>query len=1071
MRKILQLVVALCAVFVLLPAVSQAQQRTITGTVLSDDNKTPLQGVTVRVKGTNRMAQTNAQGVFTIQVDPGQTLQISYVGYEPQEVRPGAGNTVGVSLKSSEGTLGEVVVTAMDIRRNARELGYSTQKVDGEVIKETQRENFLNGLQGRVAGLTINQTSGTAGASSSIVLRGFNSLSLSNQPLFIVDGVILDNQTIDENSNGGSGVGMVERTGLTSTSNRNTDYQNRIADINPNDIQTVTVLKGPEATALYGSQASSGAIVITTRKAKSNKLALQYDNSFRLQRTTRFPETYDAYSNGSNGTNTGVFRYFGPAYEPGVTVHDNKDYFFRTGFAQTHNLGADFGVKNSIFRVSASYFDQDGVVPVNNFKRYNFRISNTTKIGKVLEIMPAVSYIKSKNTKVLRSAGGFMLSLLAWPGSLDIREFKDDNGDKLPIFADNLANANAELDNPLFNVNKNKNYDETDRYTASLGVNLTPFSWLTVSGRFGYDRYETEGYLRYHPQSYYISRGVGGLQDNFWRKYNGYNHTITATATKKVGNFNFRFMGGTMWQDYETKMYAMSGTGVVDSVSNGKMYKDGVVLTDANFDQYVLPASDSSATKPSTRTKLLRNVFGEYNQSIVRQIAYFGEAAASYRNMVFLSYTHRFETASTLPKQNRNYNYPGASLSLIMSDIIPAVKKGGVINYWKLRTSLAGTARLNGPYSTQSVFTNNQSSGGGFSYAFTNSNPNLEPERQKTYELGTELRMLKSRLSLDVSYYNTLNQDQIIEGFRLSYATGFVLNTQNAGSTRNQGVEVTLNTPIVSKQDFGWDMSVNFNKMWNKVIKLPANVAEYYLADTWLYGNARGGIALGGPTTTITAHGYARNNAGQLLINPANGLPISDGTFKVRGDRNPDFTVGWNNNFRFRNWKLSFLWDLKVGGDIFNGTRMYLTSIGKSPLTIDRLEPRIVEGVLNDGLQNSANPTKNTIAVIPQYLDAYYTASNMPEEAFIEKDVHWFRLRDLTLSHTFTNGFVRKIRGMKSLGFFLTANDLILLSNYTGPDPGVNGNTAGSRGVGAFGFDYGTLPAPISLNIGLRATF
>lgn len=1066
MRKILHSFIAICLLLLVLPPSLLAQERTITGTVLSDENKSPLQGVTVRVKGTKRFTQTDVNGRFTIKVNPGETLQLSYVGHDATEVKPGDGNTIAVSMKSSDGALGEVVVTAMDIKRNPRELGYSVQKVGGAEIQETQRENFLNSLQGRVAGLTLDQTSGTAGASSSIVLRGFNSLSLSNQPLYIVDGVVMDNQTINETSGGGGGIGLA-----SDRPNRNNDYQNRIADINPNDIETVTVLKGPEATALYGSQASSGAIVITTKKAKSNKLAIQYDNSFRFQKVTRWPETYDGYNSGTNGTANNSFSYFGPKYADGTQLYDNKKNFFRTGFSQTHNLGMDFGFNKSIFRFSASYFDQKGVVPNNDYNRINLRLSNTTKFfNNKLEITPSIAYIKSKNNKVLRSAGGYLLSLLIWPSTNDIRDFESPTGDKLDLFS--TSTANGEYDNPFFNTSHNRSYDETDRYTASLGININPVEWLSLSGRFGYDTYDMFGYQFYHPQSYYLTAGQGGTLDNYWRKYTGYNHTITATARKKIGkDINLRLMGGTMWQDYRTEMFASYGTNIVDNVdaTTGNMIKNGQVVTNQQLLDIVGDYMDSTVTRPNTRVRLLRNKAGLPNLNLLRQIAYFGEFAVSFKNYAFISYTHRFEQSSTLPKKNRNYNYPGGSLSLIVSDIFPELKKGNLLNYWKLRTSLAGTARLNSPYSTQSVFVDNFASGGGYSYGFVNANPELGPEKQKTYELGTEFRLFKSRLNFDVTYYNTLNKGQIIENFRLSYATQFVLNTQNAASTRNQGVEIAFDYNLVKKSDFNWDMRLNFNRMWNKVVDLPKNVAEYYIADTWLYGNARGGLIYGGPTTSITAYGYSRNTAGQILINPANGLPVVDATFKIRGNRNPDFTTGWNNSFRWKNWRVNMLWDLKVGGDVFNGTNMFLTRSGRSRLTEDRDQPRVIDGVLNDGLQNSANPTKNTIAVIPLYNDAYYTT--MPEEQFIEKDVNWFRLRDLTISYTFPQSMIKRLGAFKSLGFFVTGNDLILLTNYSGADPSTNGNTAGSRGVGGFGFDYGTLPSPISVNIGIRASF
>jgi len=1035
MRKLSTLVPL---VVLMLLTITQVMAQTIIKGKVTGPNNQPVANANVGINGSTRFTQTDAKGEFAISAAKGETIVISSIGYKTSDIKVGNVNYLNVKLQQDESTL-ESVVVALDIKRNPRELGYSVQKVDGDEVKETQRENFINGLAGRVAGLTINPTSGVAGASSSIVLRGFNSLSMNNQPLFVVDGIVVDNQTVDETSDGGRGIGLA-----SDRPNRNSDYQNRIADINPNDIATVTVLKGPEATALYGSQASSGAIIITTKKATTTKFQMQYDNSYRLSKLTRVPETIDRYSNGTNGVPSSIFRYFGPEYTGNETLWDNVGLFFRTGIAQTHNVGMDFGIGKSFFRVSGSVFDQQGVVPNNDFKRYNLRVSNTTKIGKYIEVTPSIALTKSENNKVLRSAGGYLLSLLIWPNRNNVLNYEDPvTGDKLPLFN---SNPNADYDNPFFNVYNNVAKDVTTRATTSLGININPTSWLSVQGRFGYDAYNIDGYMRYHPKSFYLSSALQGTLDNFWRKYNGYNHTITATARKKVGDFNFRVMGGTMWQDYNTQMYAITG----NTLSSTETF-------------------DSSTTAPNSRVRLLRNYFGEYNRQILRQLAYFGEAAVSYKNVVFLNYTHRFESASTLPVKNRNYDYPGGSLSIIPSDIIKELKNNEILSYWKIRTSLASTARLNTPYSTQSVFVNNFASGGGFSYGFTNANPDLAPERQSTYEIGTEMRFFGNRLNLDATYYNTLNKGQIIENFRLSYGTGFVLNTQNAASTRNEGVEISLSSGIINKAKFGWNLQVNFNKMWNKVIDMPKNVAEYYIADTWLYGNARGGLVFGGPTTSITGYGYERNAKGDILINPANGLPVIEQVFKIRGDRNPDFTMGINNAFRFNRFRLNFLWDLKVGGDIFNGTHRFLTGAGRSPLTADRFTPRIVKGVLKDGRENTSYPTPNTIVIVPAYNDAYYT--NMPEEDFIEKDVNWLRLRDLTLSYALPKSPFRDHGWIRNIEFFATANDLILITNYTGADPAVNGNTAGSRGVGGFGFDYGTMPAPVSLNMGVKASF
>jgi TonB-linked SusC/RagA family outer membrane protein len=1053
----------------LISSALMAQERTVSGTVMSEDNKTPLQGVTVKVKGSKNVTQTDAKGNFTIKIHPGETLQITYVGYQTIDVKP-SGNNVAVSLKLSDVTMGEVVVTAMDIKRSPRELGYSAQKVGGKDIAETQRENFINSLQGRVAGLTINPTSGLAGASSQIILRGFNSLTLNNQPLFVVDGIILDNQTMNETSNGGSALGLA-----SDRPNRNNDYTNRIADLNPADIESVTVLKGPEATALYGSQAASGAIVITTKKAATGKLAVNYDNSFRIQNQTRFNARNDDYSTGANGiAGTNNFSYWGPKYADGIQRYNNIKNFFRTGFAMTHNLAADFGYKNIGFRFTGSYFDQKGVVPTNDYKKLNLRLTNTTKIGKWLEFTPSFQYINSTTEKALRSAGGYLLGLYVWPVDNDIRKYENPDGSKITVYA---TDPYAETDNPLYNVHKNHSQDKQKRYIISGGLNIMPFSWLTISGRFGYDVYNTRGYTFYHPLSTLTSRTQLGATDNYWRRYHGYNHTINVMAKQNIGKFSVRGMVGTMWQDYKTEMFAIYGTNLVDSAgATGTLYKriNGVMtqVTDANFSQLVGSPLDTNITKVATRVRLLRNNFGQYNYSLSRQLAYFYEAALSYNNYVFLNYTHRFEESSVFPKNFRKYNYPGYSLSVIMTDMFPTLKTKW-LSYWKLRGSRASTAKGFDPYKNQSVFVNNFTSsavGLIYSYGFDNNNPYIEPERQKTYELGTEFRLFNNNLSVDFTYYNTLNEKQITQQFRQSYATGFILNTTNAATTRNQGIEIVTDIVPLKRRDFSWNVRFNFNKMWSKVLKLPTAIqAELYIADTWLYGNARGGLSLNGSTTTITGYHYMRNNAGDILINPANGLPVIEGTFTRIGDRNPTFTLGTLNTLRYKNWNLSFLWDLKAGGDIFNGTDYYLTIQGKSPRTADRTTPKVINGVLNDGNQNSANPTRNTIAITPYYLQTYYTS--LPEEEFIQHDVNWFRLRDITLSYNMPQSKLKMVNGLKSLSFFVTGNDLILITNYKGADPAVNGNTAAGNGIGAFGFDYGTLPAPRSINFGLRAGF
>ncbi|HET7119182.1 MAG TPA: SusC/RagA family TonB-linked outer membrane protein [Hanamia sp.] len=1048
--------------------ISFAQQREITGKVL-DAGDVPLPNVSILIQGKSLGTQTNSQGIFNIKANAGEVLVFSAVGYNTQHFKIGNSNSITVHLVAGENVL-NVVTVAMDQKRNPRELGYAVQSVSGKVIAETQRENFINGLQGRVAGLTVTPSTGAAGASSGIVLRGYNTISGTNQPLFVVDGIIIDNQTLNSNSQSGSGIGLA-----SDGNNRYNDNTNRIADLNPNDIETITVLKGPEATALYGSQASSGAIVITTKKAKgtNGKILLNYDNDFKLQKVTRFAEVNNDFGpGGSNNIPTapplsGQFTSFGPKWKPGTQLFDNLHHFYKTGFSQNHNLSADFGTKNVAFRLSGGYFDDHGVVPNNTYKKYTLKISNTTKIGKMITITPSVAYTNANNLLPRKGSNGSLLDLYAWPANNDIRNYQDANGNKLLLFN---SNYNTDYDNPIWNAKNNKNGDQLNRWISTLGIDINPYSWLSLSGRFGYDTYTDNGYVFTNPESYLLSAAIAGGLDNYYRTYSGYNHTITATVRKNFGDFTTRLLVGTMWQDLETKQFAVYGTNMIDSVgSDGNMYKNGSIVTSSS-----LNPKDSSITAPNTRKRLLRNYNGLPNENIFRELAYFGEVSVGYKNVAFLTYSHRFESASPIPAANRNYNYPGLSLSLIVSDIFPVLKKGNILDYAKLRGSLANTARLNDPYSNQSFFVNNFSSTTlpvTYTYGYTNANPYLKPETQQTYDLGMELRFLNNAISLEADYYNTLASNQIAQGYRASYATGFILNTQNAASLRNQGIELTLNVTPISRKDFNWTINFNFNHMWSKVLTLPASIGilnDFYNSDTYI-SNVRGGLIRGHSTGTITGSTYQRNGTGQILINPSTGIPLVNTGNQLIGDRTPDFTLGTLNTFRYKNWSLSFLWDLKVGGDIYNGTDAFLTGLGKSERTANRSKPILVNGVLNDGMQDSKTPTKNTLAIVPQYLSSYYTS--LPDEEFIQKNVNWFRLRDITLSYTLPEKALQKIKAFRSLGFFVTGNDLILMTNYYGADPAVNATNPGTGGVGGYGMDLGNIPTPLSLSFGLRANF
>jgi hypothetical protein len=653
------------------------------------------------------------------------------------------------------------------------------------------------------------------------------------------------------------------------------------------------------------------------------------------------------------------------------------------------------------------------------------------------------------------------MALYQWPVNNDIRNFEDDYGGKLTLFN---ANYNSDFDNPLWNAKNNVAGDVNDRIVATAGIDINPFSWLSIAGRFGYDTYKNDGYNFIHPQSFFLTAAQLGTLDNYYRKYKGYNHTITASAKKNFGDFSTRLLVGTMWQDFQTEAFGVYGGKLVDSVVGGKIWNNGQVVT--KFDPW-----DSSQVK-GPKTRLLRNYFGLPNLNIFREIAYFGEVSVGYKNYIFLTYSHRFEEASPIPKENNNYHYPGASLSVIVSDIFPGIKKGNVIDYLKLRASSANTARLNDPYSNQAVFVNNTSSSSivSYNYGFTGTNPFLRPEKQRTFEIGTEMRFFKSAITVDAAYYNTLCTDQIAQGYRASYGTGFVLNTANAAELRNEGLEIAIGLNPIKKKDFNWTINFNFNHMWSEVLKIPESIGplnDFYNSDTYI-SNVRAGLIRHQKTGTITGSIYQRNNAGQILVDPLTGLGLvtAAGDNRMIGERTPDFTLGTINSFRFKNWTLNFLWDLRIGGDIYNGTDQVLTKIGKSKRTGDRETPIIVKGVLADGKQNSATPTVNTMVIIPYYLSNYYV--NLPDEEYIEHDVNWLRLRDITLTYRFNKPV---IKGMKSTSLFITGNDLIVFSNYHGADAAVNANNPGTRGVGGYGMDLGSAPTPLSISFGLKTSF
>src|SRR6266550_4648041 len=909
-----------------------AQQKVVTGTVRSEQG-TPLAGVAVTIKGTIGRTATNNDGTYSIHVAPGQILQYRLIGTASVERTVGEENVIDVALRRTALDLDAVVVTALGQTREQRALGYSQQSVQGNDIVATQRDNFINALQGRVAGVDVTSTSGVPGASSSITIRGISSISSSNQPLIIVDGLPMDNRTFNTTAMAS------DVNSTTALSNRGIDFTNRAADLNPNDIESVTILKGVEASALYGIDAANGAILITTKRGRSGGGA-EYSNSIRVERTRATPTLQRVYgpTSISAGGVLSAQTYFGALYPAGTQFYDNIDGFLQTGVTQTHNLAFSGATPDNAinYRLSTSLDRQEGVVPKSGYDRLNITGASQAQVSRWLNADLSMVYSYANNDQVYKGDIGPLMGLMLWPQNDNAKDYLTPAGTRRRL---TNQTASLELDNPYFNVAKNK---------------------------IGTDNYTNQNLVLRNPESAagFASGGIIDLADVITRNINAQtllnfnSHTLT-------NSISISGLLGNSIADFKTTTDAAVGTGFLDP----------------NF----ISINNTSARLPKTTTEQRRLV------------SFFGQAALDYKNYLYLTVTGRNDMTSTIPRPRNSFFYPSASLSFVFSDAFPSVAR---VVTGKLRAAVVGGGKDARPYAYRPALESKTTAFGGYGYGFWGPHLALEPERAQSWELGAEVSFFDNRLGLDGTVYHKFTTKQIVNDIRGSYGTGFILFNVNGAKTRNQGLELTLRGVPVLKSNFSWDFQANFAAARGKVLSLPRNLPESYVSDTWLFQNVRAGVQTGLSTMALTGLFYLRvgtdsaGRKGQLLIDPTTGLPARSTTFIDAGyDRQPDFTIGLQNTLRYKRFALDFLLDIRKGGDVFNATESYLTRAGLSTRTLDRDQPRVIEGVLMDGRQNSPNPTVNTIVVTPSLQTAYYT--QMSEELFIEKNINWLRLRDV----------------------------------------------------------------------------
>jgi TonB-linked SusC/RagA family outer membrane protein len=990
----------------------------------------PLVGVAVRVDGTAVGALTGEDGTYTITGAPAgaRVLTTRRLGYAPQRLAvtvPEAGDvTRDFALGKVATTLNDVVVTALGQTAQQRSLGTAQQSVQGAAIAETQRENFVNALQGRIAGVNVTSTSGVPGASSSITIRGISSISSSNQPLMIIDGLPMDNKTLN------TGVLAADAPGsVTAFSNRGLDFTNRAADVNPEDIESMTVLKGPEAAALYGIDAANGAIVITTKRGKSGG-GFEYNNSFRIESTRARPATQHVF--GPSGVGSTTFLYFGAPYPDNTTFYDNIQGFFRTAHTQKHNLSfSGAGPDNRLnYRLSTGITNQQGVIPGSDYRRVNLTGASQGQVTRWLSADLSMNYSYSNNDQVFKGDGGPLLGLLVWPATDNASDWLTPAGTRRRI---TTLGQNLEVDNPYFNISKNKINGKNNRLIANLGVTITPFTWGSLKTILGTDNYTNQNLILRHPESTYgySNGGILDIADDITRNLN----------MQTLLNINGRSL---------TRGLSISGL-LGNAVSDAKSTVDaaqGTRFLDPNF------VSINNTNIRTSRTSIAQR----------RLVSAFGQMVLDYNKYLYLTVTGRNDWTSTIPQGANSFFYPSISSSFIFSDAFPAI---GRHMTGKLRAAYAEVGKDARPYAYRPSLEFKTTSYGGYGYGFTGPNLDLKPEFARSYEFGTEMSFLQDRLGIDFTTYRKQTKDQIVNDIRGSYGTGFILFNLNGAVTRNQGVEISLRGTPVVRDNFSWDFLANYDHARGKVLELPHALPESYVSDTWLIGNVRNGVAPGMSTMSLTGWYYLRDTVTgrhKILIDPTSGLPLKSSVFIDRGyDRQPKYTIGLTNTFRYKRASLNFLVDFRRGGDIFNATEWYLTTRGLAPSTLDRTTPRIIDGVLRDGKENTANPTINNIVVVPALQTGYYTG--MSEELFIEKNINWVRLRDITLSLAVPE------RMMRNGSIFITATDLWLKTNYTGLDPIVNGNSAAVGGSGGVGIDYGNFPIPRGLNFGLKVGF
>ena len=1012
-----------------------AQNVNVKGKV-TDQSGEPVPGAAVFVKGTKTGTSPNVDGTYTIKCAPNAVLVFQSVGYGTVEVPVNNKSVVNAVL--NEGLmLDEAVITAeYGQKRVQRSVGSAVQNVKATDIQESGREAFVTALQGRVAGISIAATSGDPGASTSVILRSVTSVSGNNQPLYVIDGVPMNNNTLDGNH---SFVADADET-----SSRYLDFSSRGNDLNPEDIESMTILKGAAAAVLYGSDASNGAIVITTKKGQAGAGKVTYSNKLTWSQSYGFPKMQKIYANGQYGvTNYYCQSYWGGLYpaDGSVKLYDNVKAMLQTGFSHNHDLAVEGGTDKVTVRGAVSYLDQQGTVKTTDYTRLSITLSGKAQVTKWLNFDARMGYTETTNTKARKGSYGVFRRATNWPMVDNIKEYLDPDGVQMKrpyLYTD------TDVLNPLYDLYKNKNYDESKRFLTTVGVNITPTKNTFLTAKMGWDVSKSIYDVFYHP--YYGNRtsadyGVGSINiskndlvDKSLNVLGGY--------FNQWGDFNFRVQVGYHQQE------------------NGR---ESIATYGSNFqvkDFYSLSNCDPSTivTKTIQTKRRLQGVSGAIE--------------LGWKNMAVLNFRARNDWSSTLPKANRSYFYPAIEASFIATEL-PFLKNNDILSYLKLRASFAEVGKDAGPLQIFPALEATENIGGGFKYGYTGPNLTLKPEMNDETEVGFEARLFNDRVNMDFSYFWRQCKNQYITDFRLSYATGFVLNNMNVGTFKTWGWEFHIDGDILrTSSGWRWNVGLNLDHNDSEVTYLPENVSEYYNAYTWISGNLRNGVKVGYPVFAMTGRDYLRNDKGQILVDPQDGLQLTNPEWTYMGDRNPKLKYGITSSVSWKNFRFSMLLDGRFGATIVNGTMRQMLTNGTSSQSVYLRQQGqyLLRGVLKDGKENTDHPTPNNVVFDYSNMNSIFTGTDYN---WLEPHVNYLRLKEIRFQYTVPKNWLKSATRnlLSAASVWVSANDLFTLTNYSGVDAVGNSLSAAMGGTGGIGMDVWSAPTPRSISVGINLTF